>query len=364
MWVFATPATSASLSRCDNEVIRFERSFLLVISRFSVMTRSLAILLAITPVLGCRAQTPPAGSAAGAPQAQLDRRIQLAVRAELNVPPNWEVQPGARTPSEIPGYDNLQINFFPATDPSHSQSVQFLLAKDGQTLARLSKYSLTKIPGTDIDTTDRPIRGNKSAKIEIVNFDDLECPFCARMHAELFPETLDHYKGLVKIVYKDDPLVQIHPWAMRAAVNANCLATQNGTAYWNYVDYLHTHGEDVSGPDRDVSKSNAMLDRLAREEGTRSKLNAATLDACITKQDETKIRAEMADADRLGIDGTPQVFVDGEKITAGAQPTPYLWAAIDRALKAQGITPPPNPDAIPATPQAAPAANSTAQVSH
>ena len=81
----------------------------------------------------------------------------------------------------------------------------------------------------------------------IVNYDDLECPYCAKMHAELFPETLDHYNGLVKIVYRDLPLEELHPWAVHAAVNANCLAAQNPAAYWGYVDYLHTHGQDVTG---------------------------------------------------------------------------------------------------------------------
>ena len=110
------------------------------------------------------------------------------------------------------------------------------------------------------------------------------------MNAEFFPATLDRYKGLVKFVYIDYPLVEIHPWAMHAAVNANCLAAQNGTAYWNYVDYLHTHGQDVSGPDRDVAKSTAMLDKLADQEGARDSLDAAKLDACVAKQDDSEDR--------------------------------------------------------------------------
>ena len=44
----------------------------------------------------------------------------------------------------------------------------------------------------------------------------------------------------------------------------------------------------------------------------------------------------------LGVDATPQVFVDGERLPSGAQPVEALWPAIDRALKAQGIQPPPN----------------------
>ncbi len=298
--------------------------------------------LAFAPVAGCRAQT--TGSTLSPEEA---RRISLQVRASLSVPPDWEIVPEARTASDVPGFDTLRIDFHPIEDPSHTEPVDFLLSKDGDTLARISKYDLRHIPGTNIPTTSRPIRGNKDAKVEIVNFDDLECPYCARMHSELFPQTLDHYKGLIKVAYKDDPLTEIHPWALHAAVDANCLATQNGKAYWNYVDYLHTHGDDVTGPDRDAAKSDAMLDKLAREEGARGTLNKPALDACLTRQDDSAVRASMKEAEDLKIDGTPALFINGERVS-GAQPLPYLWAAIDRALRAEGVTPPPEPAATPA----------------
>ena len=264
----------------------------------------------------------------------------------MSVPPDWEVVPGTRGSSEVPGYDTLRVEFYPAADPLHKEPVEFLISKDGNTLARLAKYDLSTVPGLNIPVTDRPVRGNADARVEIVNFDDLECPYCARMHAELFPETLEHYKGLVKIVYKDDPLTEIHPWALHAAVDANCLATQSGAAYWNYVDYLHTHGEDITGPDRDAAKSMAMLDKVARDEGVRSTLNKVTLDTCLSRQDDSTVRASMKEAEELKIDGTPALFIDGERVS-GAQPLPYLWSAIDRALRAKGITPPPQPAPLP-----------------
>ncbi len=176
----------------------------------------------------------------------------------------------------------------------------------------------------------------------VINFDDLECPFCARMHEELFPATLAHYKDLVRFVYKDDPLTDLHPWAMHAAVDANCLAAQSGEVYWTYVDYLHAHGQEVTGDDRDLAKSFAALDRIARQEGTLGKLDETRLDACIAKQDETQAQASAKEAEDLGIDGTPALFVNGERIN-GALPTDQLWMAIDRALRAAGEQPPPTP---------------------
>jgi protein-disulfide isomerase len=162
------------------------------------------------------------------------------------------------------------------------------------------------------------------------------------MYDELFPKTLDHYKGLIKVVYKDDPMIEIHPWAMHAAVDANCLAGQSGAAYWNYIDHVHQHVDEVTGQDRSVDKSNSFLDRLAEEEGTRSGLDGKSLRRCVTEQGESGIRASIIEAKDLQIDATPALFIGGERFT-GAQPVELLWAAIDRALRAEGVVPPPNP---------------------
>jgi protein-disulfide isomerase len=313
---------------------------------------ALVCLLALAAA-GCKAQT--------APQNGLDqktaRKIEVLVRAKLNVPSEYQITVGPRTPSEMAGFDTVQITFSLADHPDHSQTIPFLISKNGDTLARLSKWDISKDPADMIPSSGRPVRGNPNAKVVIVNYDDLECPYCAKMHSELFPETLNHYNGLVKIVYRDLPLEEIHPWAMHAAVDANCIAEQSTPAYWGYVDYLHTHGQDVTGPDRDLKKSNETLDKLARAQGEVSKLNATTLDACIAKQDDSTVRAEMKQADSLGIQQTPTVYVNGEML-AGAMPTKALWAIIDRALLSEGVTPPPdefNQPAKPAAPAGQPA---------
>ena len=296
------------------------------------------------PAAGCKAQ----GTAEpAAVSAKLDRKIEVLVRSQLGVPADWNVTIGARSKSETAGYDALEVIFSPVADPTHKERMDFLLSKDGSTLARLSKWDLTKDLGDTISTNGRPIRGTEGAKVTVVNYDDLECPYCARMHAELFPETLEHYKGLVRIVYKDDPLIEIHTWALHAAVDANCLASASPSAYWSYIDYLHSHGEDVTGPERDPAKSVTVLDKVAREQAERDKVNGPALNACIAKQDDAPVRASMKEAGKLGVDGTPTLFINGERLS-GARPLADVWATIDRALRADGINPPPN-TALPAS---------------
>jgi len=307
-------------------------------------SRFLLCCLLIAGSAGCQAQNEPA-------DAKLNRRIEVLVRAQLQVPADYSVAIGPRSQSAFTGYDTVPITFsLPSRPGAKPTTVDFLLSQDGTTLARLQKYDLTKDPNST-QLANRPVRGSEEAKVTIVNFDDLECPYCARMHQQLFPQTLDHYKGLIKIVYKDDPLVELHPWAMHAAVNANCLADQSGKAYWSYVDYVHSHGEEISGPDRDLPKASAALDRIAREQGAKESVNPATLDACLQKQDNGAVLASMKEADGLNIDGTPTLFVNGERIS-GAQPVQQVWAVIDRALAAEGQKP---PAVNPAPPGATPA---------
>ena len=59
-------------------------------------------------------------------------------------------------------------------------------------------------------------------------------------------DLLKTYGSQVKIVYKDYPLTSIHPWAMHAAVDANCLASQNNDAFWEFADYAHANQKDIS----------------------------------------------------------------------------------------------------------------------
>jgi protein-disulfide isomerase len=285
--------------------------------------------------IGCKAQT----QSSTPDTDQLNRRIEVMVRSQYNLPPTVTVSFGARVPSQFPGYKTLPVTISLA---DRSQKIDFLISEDNTKLVHLDTMDLTKNPADNIQIAGRPVRGNPEAKVTIINFDDLECPYCARMHEEIFPETFNRYRDKVRFVYKDDPLVEIHPWAMHAAVDANCLAAQDANVYWGYVDYLHAHGDEITGPDRNLEKSKEALDRVARQHATLGKLDGTRLDACLAKQDESSIQASRKEADGLNIEGTPALFIDGERIN-GAVPKEQLWASIDRALRAHGVQPPPQP---------------------
>jgi len=297
-----------------------------------------AILVLLLVGVGCSAQSAPSAVA---------RRIEQQVRVYYTVPPKVKVVLGALRPSEFSNYDALTITL---DGGEKKQNYEFLLAKDGQTLIRMTKLDLSKDPFAEvmgkIDVNGRPTRGNSAAKVVAINYDDFECPFCSRMHQTLFPELLTEYGDRVMFIYKDFPLAEIHPWATHAAVNANCLAAQNQDAYWEFADYIHAHQAEVNS-EKSHDGQFASLDRMAVAQGQKHSLDGSRLQSCIKAQQDQSVKSSVREAEALGVEATPTLFVNGEKVD-GALPVSELRAVLDRALTQAGVPTPVHP-ASPAT---------------
>jgi protein-disulfide isomerase len=310
--------------------------------RFLVAFSRRSFLLLLMVCLGCAAQSA---------SPELAQKIERQVRAYYKVPPELKVIVGATTPSsDFPNYDSLIVT---VDSGEKKQDLKFLISKDHSTLLRINKFDLSKDPYADtmgkIDLSGRPTRGAKSSKVVVVNFDDLECPFCSRMHQELFPEILREYGDRVTFVYKDYPLVEIHPWATHAAVDANCMAAQNNDAYWDFADYIHANQREISNEKTPPARLDA-LDRLTMLQGQKHNLDTVKLQSCIKAQDDSAVKASMKQAESIGVEATPTLFVNGEKID-GAVPPAELRAALDRALRDANL-PVPNHEAASSAPAA------------
>jgi protein-disulfide isomerase len=297
----------------------------------ALLRRSILVLLLIC--LGCSAQSAPS---------EVEGRIERQVRSYYSVPPEVKIIVSPRKSSEFPNYDAVTITF---ESGEKKQTHEFLLSKDEKTLIRMTRFDLSKDPYAEamkkIDVIGRPVRGNKNAKVVAINYDDYECPFCSRMHQTLFPELLKEYGDRVQFIYKDFPLVEIHPWATHAAVDANCVAAQSSDAYWDFADYIHAHQQEVnSAKGRDAEF--AELDRLTLLQGQNHNLDAVKLQSCIKAQNEDAVKASLKEGEALGVEATPTLFVNGEKMD-GARPIADLRAVFDRALEQAGAAAPPHP---------------------
>src|SRR6267142_5694511 len=301
--------------------------------RFLVTFARRAFFVLLLVCLGCSAQPAPS-----APP-DVARLLEKQVRSTYSVPSEVKVVFGPLRPSEFPNYDALTITF---DESGKKKDYEFLFAKDHKTLVRMTRIDLTKDPYAEvmkkIDVTGRPTRGAKDAKVVAVNYDDFECPFCSRMHSALFPTLLKEYGDRVRFIYKDYPLDEIHPWAIHAAVDANCLAAQNGDAYWDFADYVHANQKEVTS-EKTRDGQNAALDKLTIQQGQKHNLDATKLQACVKAQDDSAVRASQREGDKIGVSATPAMFVNGQKID-GAVPIEEVRAVLDSALRDAGVAPP------------------------
>ncbi len=295
-----------------------------------------ALVLVLAICLGCVAQ-----SAAPTSGADLNYKIERQVRSYYKVPPEVKVLVGKPAPSAaFANFDSVTVTI---DNGDKKQDLAFLVSKDRSLLLRTVKFDLNKDPFVEtmnkIDIGGRPTRGAKGAKVVLVNFDDFECPFCARLHHTLFPEILKEYGDRVTFIYKDYPLVEIHPWAMQAAVDANCLAAQSADAYWDFADYIHSNQNEVSNGKTPGARLEAV-DKLTMQQGQKHNLDIAKLQTCVKAQDESAVKTSMKQGESVGVDATPVVFVNGEEINGGAVSADVIRAALDRALKEAGVPAP------------------------
>lgn len=179
-------------------------------------------------------------------------------------------------------------------------------------------------------TAEDHIIGNPNAEIIIVEYTDLECPFCKRFH-ETMKQVMDKYgsSGKVAWVLRNFPLQQLHPNAPRLALAAECVADIGGnTAYWKFLDEVFT-----------VAPLNTQFD-LTKLDATVSKVgvNASAFESCFTSEKfKSKIEKELNDAVASGGQGTPfniVVMKDGKNVEIpGAQTFEYVDALIQSSLK-------------------------------
>jgi protein-disulfide isomerase len=280
--------------------------------------------------LGCSAQFAPN---------ELAQRIERQLRVTYGVPATVQVIVSPLRPSEFPNYDEVTVTF---DGESKKQDYQFLVSKDKKTLVRLTRIDMSKDPFDEvikkIDVKGRPVRGNPNAKVVMVNYDDFECPYCSRVHQTLFPQLLKEYGDRVAFIYKDYPLSEIHPWAIHAAVDANCIASQNNDAYWEFADYIHNN-QQVVNSEKELKAQFAALDRIALNEGDKFKLEKDKLQSCVKDQKQEAVLASQKEGEVLGVTGTPTMFVNGQMLD-GARSLPEIRSLFDSALQRAGVAPP------------------------
>lgn len=177
-------------------------------------------------------------------------------------------------------------------------------------------------------TKDDHIRGDLNAPVKIVEYSDLECPFCKRFHPTM-QQVVQEYGNKVAWVYRHFPLDSLHSKARKEAEATECANDQGGNdAFWKYTDRIFEVTPSNDGLDL------TQLPQIAQDIG----LNRSKFEECLNGgKFASHVAQDLADANSAGGNGTPYTVVlakNGDKIpVSGAVPFSQLKTAIDRALQ-------------------------------
>ena len=171
-----------------------------------------------------------------------------------------------------------------------------------------------KLELAELDTSlfpaTRHVLGPADARHVIREFSDFQCPFCARFNNSALPQIKEQLltRGDVRFEFHHFPLVSIHPNAFPSAEAAECVtAANNPEAFWDYHDALFARQQAWSN----LGESTAYFIRLAQDVG----LSIDGVEQCMSdRQFAADVQASFDAATRLGIRGTPTVYVNGFKV--------------------------------------------------
>jgi len=140
------------------------------------------------------------------------------------------------------------------------------------------------------------VKGERTARLTIVEFTDYQCPICGRHFRDVLPRIEAEYikTGKVRYVLRDYPLETVHPQALKAAEAARCAGDQG--KYWEMHDRLFDK-QGAFGP-KDLAEHARVLG-----------LEVPSFERCLDSgRHEEDIRKDIAAGLRAGVRGTPTFF--------------------------------------------------------
>lgn len=170
--------------------------------------------------------------------------------------------------------------------------------KNNNTVSKLSAEEIK-----NLESSDAPFLGNAGAKITIVEFIDLKCPY-TKSEESVLREVLQKYGSKVKLVVKHFPVESTHPGSNQLSLFAMCANEQN--YYWPVHDWLFEN-QSILGE----NQTDNDIKNLAEHFG----LDVEKIRSCMAGIDiKTLVNKDYSDGYRVGIEGTPTFFINGEKV--------------------------------------------------
>jgi protein-disulfide isomerase len=244
------------------------------------------------------------------------------VREVTKLPPQVELKIGPFNQTPYPQFLKSVIT---ASNGKQTQTAEIFITKDRRTgiLGIVLPFGEDFVRAM-INTKDVPSLGPSHAPVTVVEYADLQCPTCARLHEFLEKELLPKYGDKVRVIFKEFPLPW-HDWSATAAVANECAYQINPSAFPRYRTLIFANQNAIS-----PSNVRELLLNLGDDAG----VDRARLAACMdSKASLSRVEAGRQEGEGLGIHGTPTSFVNG-RIIIGL-PSAAAWEeVVDEALLA------------------------------
>lgn len=237
-------------------------------------------------------------------------------------------KPHTATVAPFPLPDGLKAVTIGRTTPDGNFAYHGFVDMSGQFLLIGTRGNVRTAPGQTlrdaIGIENGVRRGNKDAKVEIIELSDFQCPTCGRAHERLEPLFA---KSLSKINYIriDLPLFEQHRYALQAAAAARAIQRVAPGKYWELTDALFKNQEQLERMSFDTFIKGWIEDHDVDW--------AAFNKIYSSKSERQAILDQVARAFDLGIASTPTFIVNGQMVGYGAEGKMLL-----EILAANGIT--------------------------
>ena len=170
--------------------------------------------------------------------------------------------------------------------------------------------------GYDLLDLDRHVYGDPDAPVTVVEYGDLECPYC-RAAAPVLRLLVDESQGGVRLVWRHFPLFEVHPHALTAALAAEAAAVAG--RFWDFHDLAFADQDHLADPD---------LRRRAAALG----LEPGPFAGAAAQQFAPAVEADYLAGISAGVAGTPTIFVAGTRVS-GEPTLDVLRAAVAEASR-------------------------------
>lgn len=170
-----------------------------------------------------------------------------------------------------------------------------------QTVSTITKLATEPVKDQvyDVVLKNRPTLGNASAPVTIVEFADFGCPF-SRTSSFVMRSLATKYPNKFQYIYRDFPLIELHPLAQTASEAAAC-ANEQGK-FWEYHDKLYQNQD-------------ALEDTSFEQFATQLNLDTDRFNTCLGAHTYTKqVEQDYQDGFAAGVRGTPTFFINGNRI--------------------------------------------------